>query len=194
MVWGCQSSSPVPIVRSEEQFGQLMRQVRDDSIGPLRKFESGEELSEADRAALKRTRDIATGLRDYAPRDSAPHMILGKISRALGEDDTALTHYEEVARLLDEAENRSPADTLVVGEAFAEASRILLLQGDLNNALGTIERARELAPENPLYRVDQASVLIQKGEKKQARKLLIEAIAIDPAVPRASGLLKLIGD
>ncbi len=83
-----------------------------------------------------------------------------------------------------------------------------LQAGRLDDAAGLYERARTLWPDHPrartgldavasarraLARIDQVSRLLDQGQGPEARRLLDELLAADPADPRAQALARRVG-
>lgn len=163
------------------------------SKGALERQELGQPLDTADKESLKKARLIFLGLRDYAPALPMPHFALGKISRALEDDTTALDHFNQVITILSSVKQRTEADTTVLAEAYGEISRMMVLKGQIQDAGNAADSARELRPDDPRYQVDQASVLIQAKREKEARELLSKILKADPENRRAKSLQTLLG-
>ena len=190
---GCQSSGDgVPIVRSPEHFNQLAKEGEALSREGLTKYENGLPLSQDDQAELAKARMVYIGLRDYAPAIPNNHLALGKIARALQDDIAAQEHFAQVVALLTALREPSEDEVTLLAESYGELSRILLLQGRVQDAGEQADYARQLRPEDPRYQIDQASVLIQAGREKEAKALLAGVLKTNPGDRRARGLYGLI--
>lgn len=191
---GCQGSSGngVPIVRSPEHFNQLAKEGEALSREGLTKYEDGIPLSQDDQAKLAKARMVYIGLRDYAPAIPNNHFALGKIARALQDDVAAQEHFSQVIALLTALREPSDDEITLLAESYGELSRILLLQGRVQDAGEQADYARQLRPDDPRYQTDQASVLIQAGREKEAKALLAGVLKANPDDRRARGLYGLI--
>ena len=192
---GCNSGvDAVPVVRSGEQFNQLVSEAETLSKPALQKVENGAPIDDADKESLKKARYIFLGLRDYAPSTPTAHFALGKISRALEDDATALDHFNQVITIVSSLKKRSDQETTILAESYGEISRMMVLRGQIQDAGTAADSARQLMPADPRYQVDQASVLIQAKREKEAKGLLKSILAVDPTNRRAKALQTLLGD
>lgn len=132
------------------------------------------------------------------------HQSAGVIAMAAGEIDAALGHFNEAARL-DGANPQHPlyaAQILIQQKRFDEARRslrrvieldadeplahaslamIALGEGDFEEALGRIDRARRLAPADLRFRVQEAKIHRRSGDGQRALELLTALPAAEQA-------------
>ncbi len=162
------------------------------SKGPLGKAERAEPLVAEETKALERSRELFLGLRDYAIEDPVPSFALGKISVALGYENSALDYFDQTIGNLIGKTELTRDETILLAESFASGSRIALLRNQYAVAEESAREAVKLVPVDSRYKLDLASALIQTEKKEEARKLLDAILKADPTNSRASLLLRMI--
>ena len=90
------------------------------------------------------------------------HFSAGRVPQALAALDQALIRYPSVAEL------------------YNVRASIELADGDSSGALGDIEQAVRLAPEQPLYRVTRARIYLKFERPAEAMADLDKAIELNP--------------
>ncbi len=192
LLWGCSGGDSAPVIRSGEQFNQMAKEAEVTSREPLTRAERGEPLTEEDKTALRKSRLLYTGMRDFNPELPQAHFALAKIARAMDDDEEALANFNQVIQILAPKNPRPIPESLLLAEAYGEISRMMVLRGQFEDAGNAADLAHELAPADPRFRVDQASVLIQTKREKEALALLNSILESHPEDTRALSLKKLL--
>jgi len=188
---GCgPSSSEVPVIKSNQEYSEILSDARELSEKHIVAFREGIEPDDKAVKDLRRARQLFQSLLEYSPTIPAPVFGAAEVDYVLGDHDSAIRNYRQSINL--EPLNADPDEKSLVAEAYAQISRIYLLRNAYEQAEIEAAAAVEIRPKDPHYLVDLASAKFQRGEVSGAAKLCLEAVRIDPENSRAVLLLKLI--
>lgn len=104
----------------------------------------------------------------------------GVIKSLKGELEKALAIFEELIK----------EDPQVFFKAFFDIANISIQQRKLEMALKTLERARDLNPQNGRVYLEMAGLLKDMGRYKEALNVIPEAVKYDKALEQSAYLLK----
>lgn len=190
---GCGSNQGgIPVIRNGNEFARVLDEARTLSRDAMTKFERGQALTQEEKESIRKSRDLFTGLRDFDDTNPVPQFGLAKMNRALDDTQTAIAEFSKTVTLLESFADRTPVEQALLAESYAELSRLALLQNRIKDAETAARAARQINPREPRYAVDLASALFQARKLEEARKITLEALALDPALPRAKALLQLL--
>ncbi|MFB3826425.1 MAG: tetratricopeptide repeat protein [Bryobacteraceae bacterium] len=109
-----------------------------------------------------------------SPGRSELHLALGNTAARAGKYDMALSEFQTVLNGTDQ-KSRTAADLhLRIGEVHRR-------KGDMNASIASLQKARELWPENPTVVSTLALVLDAAGRKPEARTAYEQTLKLDPA-------------
>ncbi len=109
-------------------------------------------------------------LREQYPNDVGVHFVRGVLSRLSGE-------YERALRSFDRMERLNPVEGVV---ASYNRARILMYQGNYEEALVELDRGAAMEAEHPLIKVFRARVLYYRGEIDAATRILQQLLQKHP--------------
>lgn len=112
--------------------------------------------------------------KEKTPNRTDYRIALGNTAVRAGRYDMAIQEYQEVLKIL-EAKSRAAGDIyLRLGETYRR-------KGDLNGSISSLQKAREIMPENPLVGSTLALTLDGAGRKQEARLAYEQTLKLDPS-------------
>lgn len=180
----------VPVIRSGSEYTDELGQIEKLTRAPLEKFDTGEPLTEIEKADLKTAEIKLKGLISFRPETFALYFLQGRIDQVQGEHDKAIDQYRMAVERMWNLKNPDVVATL--GETYYRASQSAVMIGNLPMAAAQIDDALKNSPENPIYLTQHAGILLQMEDRKGAEAALDRALKIDPEYERAKDLKKLI--
>ena len=118
----------------------------------------------------QKAREEVELLREQYPNDVGVHFVRGVLSRLSGQ-------YERALRSFDRMERLNPAEAVV---ASYNRARILMYQGQYEDALIELDRGAKLEAEHPLNKTFRARVLYYRGEVDAATRILQQLLQKHP--------------
>ena len=101
------------------------------------------------------------------------HVALGNTAVRAGKYDLAITEFQKVADSLGPNSKAAADIYLRIGETYRR-------KGDLNGAIASLQKARNMAPENTVILSTLALALDSSGRKQEARVAYEQCLKLDP--------------
>ena len=136
------------------------------------------------RAALRSGRSVANALNAAAkwrridPDNPEIDIQCAEILTNASQDEQAWRHLSSILE-------RHPAE----GQAHAQVADVLMRNGKLDQAVSAYQRAAELEPTNPTWKLQLATVHFAQGNERMARQIL-EKIVNKETQPRFDGIVR----
>jgi Flp pilus assembly protein TadD len=131
---------------------------------------------ELDMLGRGRLAHLSAGYRDMLKKNPSDLHALGQLGFLYAENDLFAESLEQFQKML--AHDKTNA------LALNKIGNISYLQGRYDDARQAYEAALKAAPGDPGIMVNLARVALQKGKKEEAKKLFLDAMAIDPRMMR----------
>jgi len=191
-----------PLIGSPQEYSSFSDEAMNLSKDALQKWDRGETLLPKDKENLEKAMVKYDSMNDYNPSLFEPVFASAKIAIALGRVETAdlrvrqaLLNGEEALR---RAKSSNDSNKLVNAQlALADAhyvnSRVKFAQEDYAAALSEAQLAVRTVQTAPVYWWAVGSAALQVGDMVVAKGAASNAIRLDPTMPSAIGLMKLIG-
>jgi tetratricopeptide (TPR) repeat protein len=100
-------------------------------------------------------------------------LIMGQTARRVGKYQDSLTYLN---RVLDGMDKKSKARA----EVYYEIAETYRMAGDRNNAIATLQKAREITPESEKVLVNMGVIMDQAGRRAEARQAYEACLKVDP--------------
>ncbi len=183
--------SEPPIVNSGSEYAEILGRAQLLSQSVLERYDSGDDLGDADKRDLAEAARLIEGLIGFRPGKVAVSFLAGKIYQALGNHELALERLNGVVLRIpedtvDEQQRRMAAEARFVATISLE--RIAAFR----EAAIEAETALAAYPDNPNFLGALASARLQLGQLDAARAAVRKALRIDPEHPRSRQILKLL--
>jgi tetratricopeptide (TPR) repeat protein len=98
---------------------------------------------------------------------------LGNTAARTGKPDLAIAYFQKVLNGLDKNAKQGSGIYMKIGEVYRG-------KGDLTNAIAAMQKARDLAPENPAILTALATALDSAGHWNEARQAYESSVKLDP--------------
>lgn len=178
------------------QYDSADAKAQELSLEPLRLYDSGQPLKEADKAKLRDAVALYDRMNLFNPTTAPLYFLSGKIHHILGEDEIAEERFRQcILNANTDAAARpmqSEGIRLNAAEASYQLSLLLMQKGKIEEAYTAANDAIANAPESSNYLTARASAENELRRTKDAINDLKRAIQIDPNNERAKTLLKFI--
>ena len=191
-----------PLIGSPQEYKSFSDEALKLSEAALVKWDRGETLLPEDKEDLEKAMVKYDSMNDYNPSLFEPVFASGKIAMALERTDTAdlrvkqaiLNGEEAMRRAKNENDANKIRNTeLALADAHYVNSRIRFAQGNYAAALSEAQIAVRTVQTAPVYWWAVGSAALQAGNMAVAKGAAGNAIRLDPTMPSAIGLMKLIG-
>ena len=191
-----------PLIASAQEYKEFSDDALTLSKDALVKWDRGETLSGTDKENLEKAMLKYDSMNDYNPSLFEPVFSSGKIATALGRTDTADIRIQQAILNGEEARRRAKVENdakkilnteLALADAHYVNSRIKFAQGNFAEALSEAKIAVRVAQTAPVYWWAVGSAALQVGDMVVAKGAAGNAYRLDPTMPSAIGLMKLIG-
>ncbi len=185
---GCTSNKTDPKTTVHNDKDNLMTMVKIQELtrDALVKVESDEELDGADKEKLRQALPLIRDMVAYNPTAYPPQVILGKTNMALGLSGDAEKAYLQACKV--EPKNVDDQTRLLVASVYNDLSRISFNRKDYKQAEERANQTLIIAPDDPKFIANLASVQMQAGRYEAAKGTLKQALLKSPKEP---GLLSL---
>lgn len=179
------------VITSADQFNQISKDLNQLVAQPFALDESGRELSDKDRADLRKAVELYDAQNVFRPNLVGPFLGAARCYTLLGEDEPAEIHIRQLIS------NQTLYDNTELGRrAVADAkwllSRIRMRQNKSDEAYALANDALDAKPDFPPFLIAKAGPALQLGKVKEAEALATRAVLIDPNNIRASQLVGFI--
>lgn len=190
---GCQRQEPppnTPIYSTDAEYEQALAEAVELSDEALMEYAEEQELDPEEEARLEEALTLTNGLVYYNPESFGPYVIRGKIHHALGNLEQAKEDLEFAISELPETPDTARVWTKA--ETYNELSMVEFKLENYEAAEQASEEAIRRYLDNPNYRAQMASVLIQQGRLDEAEGHIREALLSDPEHKEANRLANFI--
>jgi tetratricopeptide (TPR) repeat protein len=179
----------VPVITSNDQYNDLLAEVKELTKVPLEKSVRGEVLTPDELVQLRQAAQKVDALNAFQPTIFAPHLLAAKVYQMLGKTETAEQRVrqaiyngdQEMADCIARKDTSRLAEVrLTMTEAHHVRSQLLVLMHEYKVALDEANAVLEAVPNSPEYLAGRASVLMQMGLYKKAALDLRKALTLDP--------------
>jgi tetratricopeptide (TPR) repeat protein len=148
--------------QAETRFEQLYKKESYRALAGL--AVAYQEQGQVDKAISRLTLELGK-----SPNNPAIHSLLAETAMRASKYDVALRQYQQLQMMFP----RSAQVQLRLGTVYQ-------LQGDLNKAIASFEKAKELAPHDPLVAEDLADALGMAGRHADAEASYRQMLELDP--------------
>jgi tetratricopeptide (TPR) repeat protein len=178
------------LITGESQYNQVVQQLEKETQPILERFYADEELSADEIEVVRKSLRQWKGLIAFAPGKFSNYFGAGQAHYVLKDHTQALLYLQDSIQ-------RSPAELRgversMVAEAFHLAGRSSLYIGRFEQAEAAAREARKLEPKSAQYAFSLADSLVALKKEDDAKKVLKEALQLDPNHPGAQRLLRFI--
>ncbi|MFI5387100.1 MAG: tetratricopeptide repeat protein [Fimbriimonadales bacterium] len=181
-------------ITNDSQVAGVAQEAERLSLQHLKDYDAGAELSQQDKADVRRAAAHFDSLTAYKSKDIRTYFGAGKCYQAAGNDDAAIKRLRDgLATLPPPPVPAEFNDTAI--EAHYVLSVSLFNKKDYEGAMKEVSTAIAMFPGSPIYLSQRASIYVQMRPPKyvEAAHDLLRALTIDPQHKRSLGLLKLVG-
>ena len=132
-------------------------------------------IVEADLAQKQPDRAMAVLQEESAKAPNRLDLVeaLGNTAARTGKPDLAIAYFQKVLNGLDKNAKQGSGIYMKIGEVYRG-------KGDLTNAIAAMQKARDLAPENPAILTALATALDSAGHWNEARQAYESSVKLDP--------------
>lgn len=180
----------IPVISDPVTYAETNRQVAVLTQPRFEAFDRGDELTDSDKAALRRAVRMIDSAILYHPENPGHFLDAGRCYLILGDLDLANDRLQQCLM------NAAVDGTNFAKEGVADAkyllSQVLAQKGAWQGSLDLINEANQTRPDVATYLTAKASAEIQLKKYAEARKDLNRALQIDPQYKRALQLQKLL--
>lgn len=179
------------VITSGDQFNQISKDLNQLVAQPFALDESGRELSDKNRADLRKAAELYDAQNAFRPNLVGPFLGAARCYTLLGEDKTAEFHIQQLIS------NQALYDNTELGRrAVADAkwllARIRERQNRYEEAYALASEALMEKPDFPPFLIAKAGPALQLGKVKEAEALATRAVLIDTNNVRANQLVNFI--
>lgn len=179
------------LINNPSHYTQVLREAEDLVQVPFEMFDSGNDLSDKDRADLRKATKLFESLNQFQPTKIGPYLGAAKAYQILGDYESAERDLQQVLNNIPIYENNDNGKRAAI-EALYVMSLVKFGQGNYEEAFKNADLAVTAAPKVPNYRLARASAEVQLKKLDDAKADLQAALELDPGHPKAKRLLKFI--
>jgi tetratricopeptide (TPR) repeat protein len=182
----------LPVIYDLDTYQREMQNAGVAAAPLFTAFDNGDELSEADKAMLRKCALMFDTLTTYLPQKAGPNLDAGRAYLATGDVETAEVRLQQCLN------NSKLEKTDIHADGIAEAKRLMSMvrgqQGRWQEAFTLADEAVKAFPNVPMNFVQRASTEIQLNRIAEAKADVAKALALHPQNKRALQLQQLLID
>lgn len=180
----------LPLITDAASYNDAIRQEAAISEPIFAAFDRGEDVSDQDKAQLRKAARIADSANVLRPEKAGLYLESGRAYLILGDLDLADQRLQQC--ISNSRLQNADIATEGVSDAYFLLSQVRAQQGLWKDSLALATQADKMRPDVATYLTGKASAELQLKMIVEAKKDLSSALKIDPTYRRALQLQKLM--
>jgi tetratricopeptide (TPR) repeat protein len=187
-----QSRDSIPVIRTNDQYEDVLKDAQAHSEKEFARFDGGNELSSSEKDNVRHAALDFEGAIAYEPEKYTNYFGAGKCYYVLGDYNRALDRLAQCMLKQNPIGESNDYYIQTLSEAHYLSSLILFEQHRYDLAARDAEIAANYVPQSALYPLAQARAELQLGHEDKARHLVEQALNKDPQNPGANQLARFL--
>lgn len=179
----------LPVIGDADSWGATIHEAEELSKNHFIAADRGEELTDADRADLRKAAKLFDSANRFFPMKIGPFVGAGKAYQLTGELEAADERLRQAISNVQYAKTESDRNNVI--EAQRLLSEVKARENDWDSAFKLADAAVKAAPNAPQYLATRASAEIQLKKLNEAAADIALALKLDPTNRDALRLKKL---